>query len=69
MFRKRLWSKIGALGGEGTLVGILEAMYANDTVAIDVNGTVGGLIGLSRGVKQGELLVGYDHNILTAKYF
>ena len=36
-------------------MGMLEAMYKDDTVAIDVNGSVGGFIGLNRGVKQGKL--------------
>ena len=56
-FRKRLWSKVGALGGAGILVEMLEAMYKDDTVAIDVNGSIGGLIGLDRGVKQGKLCI------------
>ena len=54
IYRKRLWSKIRAFGGGGKMVGILEAMYSNDTVAIDGNGTIGGLIGMTRGVKQGK---------------
>ena len=47
------------------LVGILEAMYEGDSVAIDVNGRVGGLIGLTRGVKQGKFfLILFEFNIL-----
>ena len=64
--RKRLWSKIAALGGAGTLVGILEAMYTGDKVAIDLNGSVAGLLSLSRGVKQGCVLSPLLFNIFIA---
>ena len=64
--RKRLWSKIGALGGVGTLTGILEAMYTNDTISIDVNGELGELITLTRGVKQGCILSPLLFNIFIA---
>ena len=38
------------------LVGVLRAMYEDDTITVDVNGTVGGLIKLNRGVKQGSII-------------
>ena len=66
LFRKRLWSKVEALGGAGELVGILKAMYRDDTLAIDVNGSIGGLINLGRGVKQGCILSPLLFNIFIA---
>ena len=57
---------MSALGGAGTLVGILEAMYTGDKVAIDVNGSVGDLISLTRGVKQGCVLSPLLFNIFIA---
>ena len=61
-----MWSKIEALGGAGELVGILKAMYEKDTIAVDVNGTIGGLISLGRGVKQGCILSPLLFNIFIA---
>ena len=66
IFRQRLWSKIAALGGEGELVDILKEMYKDDTIAIDVNGSTGGLISLGRGVKQGCILSPLLFNIFIA---
>ena len=65
-FRKRLWSKLKATGVSGALVGVLEAMYTGDCMAIDVNGDLGGLISLSRGVKQGCPLSPLLFNIFIA---
>ena len=66
MFRRRLWSKIEALGGAGELVGILKAMYKDDTLAVDVNGSITELISLGRGVKQGCILSPLLFNIFIA---
>ena len=55
-----------SLGGAGELVGILKAMYKDDAIAIDVNGSIGGLISLGRGVKQGCILSPLLFNIFIA---
>ena len=54
------------LGGQGILVEMLEAMYNNDALAIDVNGSIGGIIKLSRGVKQGCILSPLLFNIFIS---
>ena len=41
-------------------------MYTEDKVAIDVNGNVGGLLSLSRGVKQGCILSPLLFNIFIS---
>ena len=45
---------------------ILKKMYKDDTIAIDVNGTTGGMISLGRGVKQGCILSPLLFNIFVS---
>ena len=54
------------MGGEGLLKGLLEAMYYEDTLAIDANGEIGGFIKLTRGVKQGCILSPLHFNIFIS---
>ena len=51
--RELLWKKLASIGIKGKFLGMLQSMYANDTVESVVNGVTTSPVYLRRGLRQG----------------